>query len=61
MLSETAIRIIIHGSIVTVDDYVDYDSDYEIKADPDRAVTDVDPYSGAVHSCRLLHKCLIYK
>jgi hypothetical protein len=27
-------------------DYVDYDSDCEVRADPDRAVTDVDPYSG---------------
>jgi len=26
---------------------VDYDSDYETRADPDRAVVDVDPYSGA--------------
>jgi hypothetical protein len=33
-----------------VDDYVDYDSDYETKADPDRIATNVDPYSGIFFS-----------
>lgn len=28
-------------------DYMDYDSDYETKADAGTTVTDVDPYSGS--------------
>jgi hypothetical protein len=33
-------------SIITGADYMDYDSDYETKADAGTGVTDVDPYSG---------------
>lgn len=28
------------------EEFVDYDSDYETKADPNKQAVDVDPYSG---------------
>lgn len=39
----------------SVDDYVDYDSDYEAKVDAGRGIADVDPYAGEPFSaCKLM-------
>jgi hypothetical protein len=30
-----------------VDEFIDYDSDYEVRSDSDRIMTDADPYAGS--------------
>ena len=33
-------------SVCSADDYVDYDSDYDAKAEAARGIPDIDPYAG---------------